>query len=181
MDEKSAESEAEANEWDMKTDPGASEEDAYYEDIVVGSDREIGRYRVSRDEIIEFATKWDPQPFHIDEDAARASVFGELTASSCHTYALSALIFHQNTGRIRTVAMLGMDQCRFPTPMRPGDEVALVQTILEKRRSKSRPHLGVVKSRSKILNEAGEIVMEMVSNFMVQTRGPEPSEAASRT
>jgi acyl dehydratase len=154
----------------MSGGDGMASEDRFYEDIVVGSEREIGRHQVSRDEIIRFATDWDPQPFHIDEEAARASVFGELTASSCHTYSLSSLIFHRGTARLRTVAMLGMDSCRFPTPMRPGDEVRLVQTILEKRRSGSRPHLGIIKGRTQMLNGAGETLMEMTSNFMVEAR-----------
>jgi len=146
-------------------------DEGYFEDIVVGSERVIGTHHVSREEIIRFASEWDPQPFHVDEEAARESIFGGLTASSCHTYSLSALIFHRGGGRIKTVAMLGMDDCRFPSPMRPGDEVTLTQTILEKRRSKSRPQLGIVKGRSAITNAAGEVLMVVVSNFMVQARG----------
>ena len=146
------------------------EDEGYLEEVIVGSERIIGKHRVTKDEIVRFASEWDPQPFHIDEEAARNSVFGELTASSCHTYSLSSLIFHRSEVKLRTVAMLGMDECRFPTPMRPADEITLAQQILEKRRSKSRPHLGIVKSRTTMTNASGELIMVMVSNFMVAAR-----------
>ena len=152
----------------MRQGKGRSE--VYYEDIELGLEVEIGRHTVDRDEIVRFAAEWDPQPFHVDEEAAYRSVFGGLTASSCHTYALTALIFHRSGAHMKTAAMLGMDEVRFPTAVRPGDQLTLTQTILEKRRSKSRPQLGVVKSRSALRNAAGEPVMVMTSNFMVETR-----------
>ena len=74
----------------------------YFEDIELGVEHEVGRHTPSRDEIIRFARQWDPQPFHVDEEAARASVFGGLSASSCHTYSISSLIFSRSPTRLRT-------------------------------------------------------------------------------
>ena len=154
----------------MIAEAGRADQPLYFEDLVLDVEAEIGRHTVSKEEILRFAREWDPQPFHIDEAAAKASVFGVLTASSCHTYALTALIFHRAGRKLRTVAMLGMDETRFPNPVRPGDEVVLTQTILEGRLSRSRPQLGVVKSLARLRRSDGTLVMSMISNFMVQSR-----------
>lgn len=146
----------------------------YFEDLVLDQEMVIGRHHVTKEEIVRFATEWDPQPFHIDEGAAAVSVFGGLTASSCHTYALTARIFHDAGRRLRTVAMLGMDETRFPNPVRPDDDVVLTQTILELRRSASRPQLGVIKSVARLRSRYGEpdetLQMSMVTNFLVEAR-----------
>jgi len=148
----------------------------YFEDIAVGESLEIGRHRVSKDEIIRFAEQWDPQPFHLDEAAANASVFGGLSASSCHTYSISSLIFSRAAEkRSKAAAMLGM-KVRFPTPVRPGDELALHETCLEKRVSRSRPRYGIVKSAASLRNAAGEEVMVMQSSFLVERRDATPPE-----
>ena len=141
----------------------------YFEDIVVGEVEEIGRHRVSREEIIRFAREWDPQPFHIDEEAARESLFGGLSASSCHTYSISSLIFSRHPGKTRTAAMLGL-KMRFPTPVRPDDELTLRQVCVDKRISRSRPELGIVKSRGSMVNAAGEEVMVTLSSYFVERR-----------
>jgi acyl dehydratase len=142
----------------------------YFEDIEVGRTLEIGRHVVSKDEIIRFAEEWDPQPFHIDEAAAKESVFGELTASSCHTYSISSLIFSRATDlKSKTAAMLGM-KVKFPAPVRPGDELTMHETCLDKRVSRSRPRYGIVKSRATMLNAAGQEVMVLQSSFLVERR-----------
>jgi acyl dehydratase len=149
----------------------------YYEDIEVGRVETVGSHRVSRDEIIRFAEEWDPQPFHLDEEAARSSVFGGLSASSCHTYSISSLIFSRAPQRTRTAAMLGL-KMRFPTPVRPGDELTLSDTCVDKRLSRSRPGLGIVKSRATMRNAEGEEVMVIQSTYLVERRDatdPEPS------
>lgn len=142
----------------------------YYEDLEVGATREIGRHAVSREEIVGFAEQWDPQPFHVDEEAARRSVFQGLTASSCHTYSISSLIFSRCPERTRTAAMLGL-KMNFPNPVRPGDELILRETCLDKRVSRSRPEYGVVKSRTSMVNTAGDEVMVMQSSYFVERRG----------
>ena len=144
----------------------------HFEDIEVGETLEVGRHVVSREEIIRFAEQWDPQPFHIDEEAARASVFGGLSASSCHTFSISSLIFSRSKTRSKAAAMLGM-KVNFPTAVRPGDELTLHETCVDKRVSRSRPHYGIIKSRATLVNARGEQVMVSQSSFLVERRSPE--------
>jgi len=144
----------------------------YYEDLEPGSEREIGRHFVSREEIIRFAEQWDPQPFHLDDAAAEASVFGTLTASSCHIYSISALIFSKNPSRLRAAAMMGTE-IRFPAPLRPEDTLTLIECCLEKRRSRSRRGYGVVKGRSTLRNQEGRDVCVMDTTYLVECRDPD--------
>lgn len=142
----------------------------YFEDIAVGEAIEIGSHRVSKEEIVRFAEQWDPQPFHIDEAAAKASVFQGLSASSCHTYSISSLIFSRAAEkRSKAAAMLGM-KARFPTAVRPEDVLTLHETCLDKRVSRSRPQYGIVKSQARLLNQRGEEVMVVQSSFLVDRR-----------
>jgi acyl dehydratase len=149
----------------------------FYEDFSVGDVREVGSYTVSREEIIEFATRFDPQPFHIDEAAARASIFGELTGSSTHTFALMGLIHARSNVKIALVANLGSEYLRFPTPLRPDDQLTLTSETAAKRTSKSRPGIGIVTTRSKLVNERQESVMEVSTTFMVRRRDAKPDAA----
>ncbi len=141
----------------------------YFEDFEIGRVNRVGSIRVSREDIIDFARRFDPQPFHIDEEAARASVFGGLTASSCHTFALSALILHQSPDEIALVANLGAE-VKFPNPLRPDDEISLTNECIAKRVSKSRPEIGIVTTKTTLSNASEESVMDMTSSFMVQQR-----------
>ncbi len=141
----------------------------YFEDFEIGRVNRVGSIRVSREDIIDFARRFDPQPFHIDEEAARASVFGGLTASSCHTFALSALILHQSPDEIALVANLGAE-VKFPSPVRPDDEIALANECIAKRVSRSRPGIGIVTTKTTLSNASHESVMDMTSSFMVQQR-----------
>ncbi len=144
----------------------------YFEDIEPRRTIVVGRYRVTREEIVRFAEQWDPQPFHVDEEAARDSLYGGLSASSCHTYAISSLISSQFPDRARAVAMLGL-KMSFPTAVRPGDELTLRETCLDCRISRSRPAFGIVKSRTTLSNGAGEEVMVMQSSYLVERRNGE--------
>lgn len=145
----------------------------YYEDIEVGNAWSNGRHRVSKDEIVDFARQWDPQPFHVDEEAARASVFGELTASSTHTYAISSLIASRSENEVAAVAMLDM-RVSFPNPVRPDDEIALETECLAKRLSRSRPTLGVMTTRGRLCRADGTVVMQMDATFLVARRSASP-------
>jgi acyl dehydratase len=141
----------------------------YYEDIHEGVVLEQGEHHVSREAIVRFATEWDPQPFHIDEEAAGKSVFGGLTASSCHTYAISSLIFSRSRERMATAAMLAMT-IQYPMPVRPDDVLRQFDTCVEKRLSNSRPGLGIVKSRTTLVNQSDEEVLIMESSYLVRCR-----------
>ena len=156
-------------------DPSANERE-YYEDVEVGQEAEVGRHTPSREEIITFARQWDPQPFHLDEEAGRDSVMGGLSASSCHTYSISSLIFSRSERKLQAAAMLGL-QMKFPAPVRPDEELTLLETCDSKRVSASRPGFGIISSRTTMRNARGEDVMVMESNFLVECRGEGRSQA----
>ena len=141
----------------------------YFEDVELDVEIELGRHVPSKEEIVSFATQWDPQSFHIDEEAGRQSVMGGLSASSCHTYSISSLIYSKSDLKLHTAAMLGLTM-RFPKPVRPEDELVLSRVFLEKRESKSQPGYGIVKSRTTMRNAGGDDVMVMDSNFLVDRR-----------
>jgi acyl dehydratase len=149
----------------------------YFEDVDEGDARELGEHLVSREEIVRFASEWDPQPFHVDEEQAVRSVFGGLTASSCHTFAISSLIFSRDPSSLAVAAMLGLN-LRFPNPVRPGDVLHLRDECVEKRLSSSRPGLGLVKSRTTLRNQADDEVMVMESSYLVRCREVHPQARA---
>ena len=150
-------------------------EAAYFEDIELGREVEIGSHTPTREEIIDFARQWDPQPFHLDEAAGRASPMGGLSASSCHTYSISSLIYSRSDEKLHTAAMLGLEM-RFPNAVRPDEALTLFEKFTDKRVSKSRPEFGVVSSQSVIRNERGEDVMVMKSSYLVARRTPAHEE-----
>lgn len=141
----------------------------YFEDIEPGEEYELGSHTPSKQEIIEFARQWDPQPFHIDEDAGRRSVMGSLSASSCHTYSISSLIYSRCDHKMHTAAMLGLEM-RFPTPVLPDEALTQFEQVLDKRASRSRPEAGIVRSRTTMRNPRGEDVMVMEASFLVLRR-----------
>ena len=140
----------------------------YFEEAEVGKLRTAGPYLVSRNEIIEFAQKYDPQPFHIDEEAAARSVFAGLTASAAHTFAiLISLLSKTQPYSLRVLAGLGWDELRLPLPVRPGDELELEVAILEKRESKSNSDRGVVRNQIHLHNQKREIVLRCIGTVLV--------------
>ncbi len=141
----------------------------HYEDFEVGDITEIGSHTVSRDEIIAFARQWDPQPFHVDEELAADSVFGGLIASSCHTYSITGLINFHSPERVASVAMLNTEM-RFPNPVRPDDVLSLRSECVEKRLSKSRPGVGVMTTRSTLVDQDEQEKLVMVSVFLIRRR-----------
>jgi acyl dehydratase len=143
----------------------------YFEEAEVGKLRTAGPYLVSRNEIIEFARKYDPQPFHIDEEAAARSVFAGLTASGAHTFAiLISLLSKTEPYSLRVLAGLGWDELRFLIPVRPGDELYLELAILEKRESKSNSDRGIVRGQIHLRNQKREIVLQCVNTVLVARR-----------
>ena len=142
----------------------------YFEDLEIGTRSAAGPYPVSRDEIIEFAKKYDPVPRHIDEEAAARSVFGGLTACSAHTFTIFILLTTQLQPRLHVLAGLSWDKLRLPHPVRPGDELELETTVLEMRQSKSRPDRGIVGTGVLLRNQRREPVLECTSNIFVARR-----------
>lgn len=146
----------------------------YFEDFVVGEVHKSGRRRrVEKDEIIAFAKQYDPQPFHLDEEAGRKSIFGRLVASGWHTAALTmSLIATSEYSAAAGTVGLGFDQLRWPIPVLPGDELRIESEVLEVRPSKSRPDRGLIKMRTRTFNQHGQVVQELIANAMVPRRPP---------
>jgi acyl dehydratase len=142
----------------------------YLEDLEVGDSRKAGPYLVSKGEIIQFAKQYDPRPFHIDEEAAARSVFGGLTASAAHTFAIFIFLTNKLQPPHRALAGLGYDELRQPNAVRPGDELDLESTVLEKRESKSRPDTGILRSQIHLRNQRRETVFQCVSSVLVARR-----------
>jgi acyl dehydratase len=144
----------------------------YFEDFAVGQVfKPSGRVRVEKDEIITFAKKFDPQPFHLDEEAARRSIFGRLVASGWHTAAMTmSLVARDEFRPVGGTIGLGFENLRWPIPVFPGDELRIESEVLEMRPSKSRPDRGLMKLRTRTLNQNGEAVQEMIANAMVPRR-----------
>ena len=147
----------------------------YFEDIQVGETARFGHYEVTREEVMEFAAKYDPQPFHLDDEAAAQTHFGRLSASGWHTCAMtmSMLVENLKLNRQAGLGSPGIDNLRWLKPVYPGDTLRVESTVLEKRRSQSRPEMGIFKSRLTVFNQHDEPVMQMVSNGLVQVRDPD--------
>ena len=146
----------------------------FYEDLEIGSSQSFGRYEVTADEVTEFASRYDPQPFHLDEEAAAATHFGRISASGWHTCAMTMrmLVDNMKTHRQAGLGSPGVDDLRWLRPVYPGDTLRCETELLEKRRSRSRPEMGVFKSRCRTINQDGIVVLEMVSNGLIRTRDP---------
>jgi acyl dehydratase len=142
----------------------------YFEEMEVGAVSTAGPHLVTKDDLIAFAKQYDPTPRHIDEEAAARTMFGGLTATGAHTFAILVLLTGQLQPRQRTLAGVGWDELRLPNPVRPGDELDLEVTLIEKRESKSKPDRGIVRRRVLLRNQKREIVLECFTSVMIARR-----------
>jgi acyl dehydratase len=143
----------------------------YWEDFPVGKVMDLGTCQVTREEVIEFASRFDPQPFHVNEEAAKASIYGGLIASGWHTTGMTMRLMCD--GYLLESASLGspgVDQVRWLKPVRPGDTLTARMTVLESRASTSKPDRGTVTSRWELFNQKGELVMTMEGMGMFRRR-----------
>ena len=131
----------------------------YFDDIEVGYRSTVGTYTLTETEVVEFASKWDPQPFHIDKEAATKSIFGGLTASSLHLFAICTRLFFDHQDRIQILAMLGKEAIRIPNPARPGDVLTYITECINKRASSSRSDRGVITLKDELSNQHGQAVL----------------------
>jgi acyl dehydratase len=147
----------------------------YLEDFAVGQTFGSGQLRIEAERARAFAAEFDPQPFHLDEDAARESVFGGLAASGWHTAAVTMrLLVDSELKPAGGIVGAGFDELRWPRPVRPNDILRVQSEVLEVRPSRSRPNQGLIKVRTTTLNQNGEAVQIFVGNLIV------PSRAAGR-
>lgn len=134
----------------------------YWEDLQAGSVRELGTTTVTAEEIKEFAGKYDPQPFHLDEEAGKQSLFGGLCASGWHTCALVMRLTVDNMLRhASSLGSPGLESLKWLKPVYPGDVLALRHTILQARALRKRADTGIVRSRWDVTNQRGEAVLQM--------------------
>ncbi len=134
----------------------------YWEDFRPGDRIEMGRHTFGAEEIIAFARQFDPQPFHVDPEAAKKSFFGGLIASGWHTCSVGMrLTVDSHVNRTASLGSPGLDNIRWLKPVRAGDTISYSRVVLESRASESRPGVGLVKSRWEAVNQAGETVMTM--------------------
>jgi acyl dehydratase len=146
----------------------------YWEDFRVGDTLEMGTHTFSEAEIIAFGRQFDPQPFHIDPEAAKKSLFGGLIASGWHTCAIGMrLMCERYLNDAASLGSPGVDNIRWLAPVRPGDTLAFRRTVLEARGSTTRPDMGLVKNRWEASNQHGELVLAMEGWSMLGRRPAE--------
>lgn len=133
----------------------------YFEDFVVGETIEIGRYSMTESEILEFASRFDPQPFHVDPEGARSTIYGGLIASGWHTCAIAMRVMVDSyLSQAASLGSPGMEEIRWLKPVRPGDMLRFLRTI-EEARPTSKPDRGLVLTRWDVYNQRDEQVMMM--------------------
>ena len=142
-----------------------------FEDFPQGHFGSFGPRFVSRDEIIAFASEFDPQPMHLDEQAALQSMLKGLSGSGWHLCSLMMrMMFDGFIGRTASLGSPGVDEVRWLSPLRPGDDLMLEVDVVEARTSKSRPKLGIVKFKCTVRNAAGQALCEMTSPILIERR-----------
>jgi len=139
----------------------------FLEDLVVGQTFSSGRLQIDTESIKHFAAEFDPQPFHLDEQAARQTIFRGLAASGWHTAALTMRLLVASFKPAGGLIGASLDELSWPRPVRPGDELRIEIEILEIRPSKSRPEQGIVKIRVTTLNQVDKAVQIYIANIVV--------------
>ena len=144
----------------------------YFEDLVVGEETLFGHYDVTREEVLEFARKYDPQPFHLSDEAAAKTHFGRLAASGWHTAAMTMAVIVKAMGAQPQASLgsPGVDELRWLRPVYPGDRLTMSGTILEKTPSRSKPDLGSFRTWTVVTNQDGIDVMRFTSIVLIKRR-----------
>ena len=143
----------------------------YWEDFPVGKVTEFGGIMLTQEDIVRFAKEFDPQPFHVDEDAAKQSIFGGVIASGWHTCALAMrMMCDAYLLESASLGSPGVENIRWLKPVRPGDTLRVRSVVLEARPLESKPHIGLVRNRWEVLNQNGEEVMQMEGFGMFKRR-----------
>jgi acyl dehydratase len=144
----------------------------YFEDLVIGEETEFGSYDVTREEVLEFARKYDPQPFHLDDEAAAKTHFGRIAASGWHTTAMTmsviarAVVAEEQAG----LGSPGIDELRWLKPVYPGDRITVRGSIIDKTPSRSKPDIGSFRTRTIVTNQDGVDVLRFTSIVLIRRR-----------
>ena len=149
----------------------SSPEDRWFEDYVPGDVHEFGAIAVEEAEVLAFGRRFDPQVFHTGPDAATATEYGGLIASGWHTASLMMRLYADHyLSHVATLVSPGVDEVRWLLPVRPGDVLSIRVTVLEARRSRSKPDRGLVRSGVEVLNQRREAVMTMTGLNFIRRR-----------
>lgn len=144
----------------------------YFEDLEVGKETVFGHYDVTREEVLEFARKYDPQPFHLCDEEAAKTHFGRLAASGWHTAAMTMAVIVRSITRDKQAGLgsPGVDELRWLRPVYPGDRLTVKGTIVEKTPSRSKPGIGSFRTQTTVSNQDGVDVMRFTSIVLMQRR-----------
>ena len=144
----------------------------YFEDLEVGAETLFGSYEVTREEVIEFARKYDPQPFHLSDKAAAQTHFGRLAASGWHTCAMTMAVIARKVVEEEQAGLgsPGVDELRWLKPVYPGDRLTVTGTIVEKTPSRSKPEIGSFRTRTVVTNQDDVPVMSFTSIVLMRRR-----------
>ena len=145
----------------------------YFEDLDVGAETYFGSYEVTREEVLEFARKYDPQPFHLSDEEAAQTHFGRMSASGWHTAAMTMAVIARYVVEHRQAGLgsPGIDELRWRKPVYPGDTLHVRGKIIEKTPSRSRPEMGSFRTHTTVTNQHGEPVMTFTSIVLIRRRG----------
>ncbi len=144
----------------------------YFEDLIVGAQTTFGTYEVTRDEVIEFAQKYDPQPFHLSDEAAAKTHFGRIAASGWHTAAMTMAVIARYVVADEQAGLgsPGIDELRWLKPVYPGDRLTVCGKILEKTPSRSKPEIGSFRTKTTVTNQDDVPVMRFTSIVLMRRR-----------
>jgi acyl dehydratase len=142
----------------------------YFEDLVIGNVLETASVTVTEEDIVQFAKRYDPQPFHIDKAAAEKSIYGGLIASGWHTASIAMRLMVDARAQSAGMGSPGIDELRWIKPVRPGDTLRVRWTLIEARKSRSKPDRGLTRSKCEVINQNGETVMTYIGMGFVKCR-----------
>jgi len=142
----------------------------YFKDFIPGEVLTLGTHSVTAEEIIEYAEKWDPQPRHIDPEAAKESSFGGLIASGSHIFAISVRLLVTQNPPVAVIAVVGCDKIRFTHPVRPGDVLTSYAECVEIRPSRTKADRGIVRNKVTLVNQNGEQVLSYIDTILALKR-----------
>ena len=145
----------------------------WFEDMTVGDADTIGEYIVDEGEMVAFAQKWDPFPFHVDRAAAAKSIHGGLIASGEYTMAIKQILLHMKGIPSGVMASMGYDDLRYLKPVRPGDRISVQLKLLEKRESISKPDRGIVRVATTLKNQDNAAVLTYIDNVLIAKKNPQ--------
>ena len=144
----------------------------YFEDLEIGKPAVFGTYDVTREEVLEFARKYDPQPFHLSDEEAAKTHFGRIAASGWHTAAMVMAVIARRVVAEQQAGLgsPGIDELRWKKPVYPGDTLTVSGEVLEKTPSRSRPDIGSFRTMTTVTNQHGEVVMKFISIVLIRRR-----------